>query len=466
MRNWLRLCALAPLIAGLAAGALPAAAGAARPAPTELREVRLTGPAAVVFEQLGRLYGVRVEVEPTFPARPLRLRLGEADFASALRAAVRLAGAFPVERPDGSVLIAEDTPANRARYLPQVMKTFVLPGRTPEELTETVRLLREVLDMNRILPDPASNTFTVRDTPQRLAVAEALLEQLLAEPGEIWLDVHVLEVDRERARALGLVPPDTLILQQIATGAIPLASAGFLAENLGVVLPGAELRLDELRHAARTARRLSLRAREGQEATLFAGDLFPVIFATFSSSFISPLEQELRDKGKFRPPFPAMRYEELGVRVRVRPRLHSPREVTLALKIDQKALAGTQLNNIPVLSNRSLDHQVRLRAGETLVLGGLRRDTRQATTLDGALLRDITEETAELLVLVTPRVVREPRPDRLALRALYVGTENEFAPAGGTPGPAVQPPRPPQPPAVRPPEPPQPPEEEKDEDKD
>lgn len=458
MRGWTRLCALALL----AAGALPAAAGAARPAPTELREVRLAGPAAVVFEQLGRLYGVRVVVEPTFPARPLRLRLDEADFASALRAAVRLAGAFPVERPDGSVLIAEDTPANRARYLPQVMKTFVLPGRTPEELTETVRLLREVLDMNRILPDPASNTFTVRDTPQRLAVAEALLEQLLAEPGEIWLDVYVLEVDRNRALELGLVPPDTVIVQNLGAGALGPGT------SYAVVLPGTELRLQQVSRVTRSLRHLSLRAREGEEATLFAGDLFPVIFATFSSSFISPLEQELRDKGEFRPPFPAMRFEELGVRVRVRPRLHSSEEVTLALKIDQKALAGTQFNNIPVISNRSLEHQVRLRAGETLVLGGLRRQSRQATTLDGALLRDTTEETTELLVLVTPRVVREPRPDRLALRALYVGTENEFAPAGGTPGPAVQPPRPPQPPAVRPPAPPPPPpeEEEKDEDKD
>jgi len=67
---------------------------------------------------------------------------------------------------------------------------------------------------------------------------------------------------------------------------------------------------------------------------------------------------------------------------------------------------------------------------------------------------------------VTPRIVRLPAPDRLALRALYVGTESEFAPAGGPAAPGVQPPRPPQPPAVRPPEPPQPPEEEKDEDKD
>lgn len=476
MRGWIRPGALALLVAAVAV--LPAAADSARPAKSEPREVRLAGPAGVAFVELGRLYGVRVVVEPTFPARALRLRLSEADFASALRAATRLAGAFAVEQPDGSVLVAEDTPANRARYLPQVMKTFVLPGRTSDELTDTIRLLREVLDMNRILPDAATSTFTVRDTPERLAVAEALLEQLLAEPGEIWLDVEILEVDRNRARELGLVPPDTAILQQIAAGALPLTDAGALADNLGVVLPGAELRLQEVRNVARAERHLSLRAREGQDATLFAGDLFPVTFTTFSSSFISPVEQELRDKGEFVPPVPAMRYEELGVRIHVQPRLHSSQEVTLALTIDQKALAGTQLNDIPVLSNRSLEHQVRVRTGETLVLGGLRTDSRQTTTRDGFLQESRSAETTELLVLVTPRIVREPRPDRVALRALYVGTESEFAPAGAAPArpsapsvpqpPGVRPPTlpPAQPPAVRPPAPqqPSPPEEEEEED--
>jgi hypothetical protein len=457
MRGRTRLWALTPLLAGLLLAALPgAAAAAAPPAARAAQDVRLTGPAPVVFQQLGRLYGVRLEVEPTLPARALRLQLGEADFASALRAATLLAGAFAVERPDGSVFVAEDTPANRSRFQPQVMRTFVLPGRTPEELTETVRLLRELLDMRRLLPDPATNTFTVRDTPQRLAVAEALLDQVLAEPGEVLLDVSVLEIDRSRALELGLVPPDTIIAENLGGGAL----SSFI-----VTLPGTELRLQQLASVTRSLRHLTLRAREGEEATLFAGDLFPVIFATFSSSFISPLEQELRDKGEFRPPVPAMRFEELGVRVRARPRLHSPEEVSLALKIDQKALAGTQLNDIPVISNRSLEHQVRLRAGETLLLGGFRTESRQATTSGGFLLRETTGETTELLVLVTPRIMRLPVPDRLALRPLYVGTENEFAPAGAA-GPAVQPPRPPEPPAVRPPEPPPPPEEEKDKDED
>lgn len=488
--------------------------GEAADTPTALppKEVRLSGPAPTVFEQIGKLYGVRVQVDAELPARPLRLELGTTDFATAMRVAAQLAGALWVAEPDGTVRVAADTPANRAHYQPQVVKTFVLPGRTPEELTEVTRLLRELLDIRRIDPDPRSNTFTVRDTPARLAVAEQLLEQLQGEPGEIWLDVWLLEVERERAQQLGVLPPDEVIAAHAGAGALephnlkslvqslrfalqrgllPAVFAGGLsaegatlpalvllgggASTYALHLPETVANLLTTAGVARSARHLSLRAREGQQASFFAGERFPVVFVKFSSSFLSPQEQELRRSGKFVPPVPAIQYEELGVRVTVRPRLHSGREISLGLKIAQEALAGASLNGIPILTNRTLEQQVRLREGETLLVGGLRGRTEEprssglpvlgALPVIGPLFRGTTRSTSsretEFLILLTPQIVRLPTPNRAALRTFYVGTESEFAPAGAGPGPAVQPPppQPPRPPVQPQPRPPQPPPE-------
>lgn len=488
----------APLVCAalLLAGVAPLC-GATPPA-----DVRLEGPAPAVFEQLGKLYGVRVRVADDLPARPLRLELRQVDFPTALRVAAQLAGAFWAEQQDGSVLVAADTPENRQRYQPQVEKTFSLPGRTPEELTDVVRLLREVLDMRRIRPDPRSSTFTVRDTPFRLAVAEQLLAQLQEPPGEVWVDVLLLEVDREQAQRLGILPPDQAVAAHLGAGALVaqrtdvesllktlqlLLQLGVLPEAVvsritiapaslkvllppfilfggggttyAALLPGAELNLLRLARVTRSLRRFSLRAREGEEASLFAGDRFPVVFTTFSSSFISPIEQELRKRGIFIPPVPAVRYEELGLRVTVTPRLHPGREVSLSLKLDQKALTGQTFNGIPVLSNRALEQRVRLREGESLLLAGLQGRTREVTgagtpglgslPVIGRLFRRTapsTQET-ELLVLVTPRIVRLPAPE--PVRALYVGTEREFAPVGAAPASeavAPAPPPSPQPP--------------------
>lgn len=450
-----------------------------------LADVHLEGPAPVVFVQLGKLFGVRVRVETDLPARPLRLELRQVDFPAALRVATQLAGAFAAEQPDGSLLIAADTLENRARYLPQVEKTFFLPGRTPEELTDAVRLLRELLDMRRIRTDPRSNSFTVRDTPFRLAVAEQLLAQLQEPPGEVWVDALVLEVNRDEAQQLGVLPPDQAVAVHLGAGALVaqrtdvasllqtlqrLLQLGVLPEAVisritvdpatlkallppfllfggggttyATLLPGAQLNLLRLATVTRSLRRFSLRARDGEEASLFAGDRFPIVFTTFSSSFISPLEQELRQRGIFLPPVPAVRYEELGLRLTVEPRLHSGHEISLKVKLEQKALTGRDFNGIPVLSNRTLEQQMRLREGESLLVAGLQARTREvigtgtpglgAAPLIGHLFRRTaprTQET-ELLVLLTPRIVRLPAPERAALRPLYIGTEREFAPAG------------------------------------
>ncbi|MEE9235599.1 MAG: hypothetical protein V3U28_09200, partial [Candidatus Acidoferrales bacterium] len=111
-----------------------------------------------------------------------------------------------------------------------------------------------------------------------------------------------------------------------------------------------------------------------------------------------------------------------------------------------------------ILSNRALEQHVRLRQGETLLLGGLRTRTRElirtqtpllgAVPLIGHLFKRTQPRTSttELLILVTPRLVVLPEPQRAALPPLYIGTESDFAPVSTGPTPAPLPPTPPQPP--------------------
>lgn len=498
---------------------LPVCAGAAGPQSgqdpaTEVkRDVRLQGDARSVLEQLGRLFGVRVETAEGFPGRRIDLRLGETDLSTALRVATQLTDAFWVLQADGSVLVASATPENRAQYEPKVRRTFSLPGRTPEELTEAMRLLREVLDMRLIRSQQRGNTVTVFDTPFRLAVAEEFLAQLPSDPGEVQIEVLFLEIDRQQAQQLGILPPDRLVAVHLGAGALSvrdtdsleeliqflidrgllpqllqggslqaLLGAGMLdpsqlatllppfilvgggATTYAVNLPGAQLTLMHLARVTRSWRQLSLRTRAGEEASLFIGERFPIVFTTFSSIFIPELVQELIREGQFVPPVPAVRYEELGVRVTVTPQVHSGGDVSLSLKIEQKSLTGQEINGIPVLSNRTLEQQVRLREGESLILAGFRRDSRGKTrtgtpglgslpVIGHLFRRSATDrQRTELLILVTPRLVRLPASEGLALRVLHVGTETEFSPGGPTPPPTPTQTRPEQP--QRPPTPP------------
>ena len=119
-------------------------------------------------------------------------------------------------------------------------------------------------------------------------------------------------------------------------------------------------------------------------------------------------------------PYPGSEYQDIGLKVKATPTLHPNKEVTLQLDFDIKALAGSSVNGIPVISNRTLTQVVRLKEDETSILTGLldKEETRTITGLPGfaqipgagyafgAHNNSFTD--SELLILITPRRVRLP----------------------------------------------------------
>jgi hypothetical protein len=119
-------------------------------------------------------------------------------------------------------------------------------------------------------------------------------------------------------------------------------------------------------------------------------------------------------------PYPGSQYEDIGLKVKATPTLHPDKEVTLQLDFDIKSLAGSSVNGIPVISNRTLTQVVRLKEDETSILTGLldQEETRTITGLPGFAsipgagyafgLRSNSFTDSELLILITPRRVRLP----------------------------------------------------------
>jgi len=119
-------------------------------------------------------------------------------------------------------------------------------------------------------------------------------------------------------------------------------------------------------------------------------------------------------------PYPGSEYQDIGLKVKATPTLHPNKEVTLQLDFDIKALAGSSVNGIPVISSRTLTQVVRLKEDETSILTGLLdlEETRTITGLPGfaqipgagyafgAHTNSFTD--SELLILITPRRVRLP----------------------------------------------------------
>jgi Flp pilus assembly secretin CpaC len=153
--------------------------------------------------------------------------------------------------------------------------------------------------------------------------------------------------------------------------------------------------------------------------------------------------------------YPSAEYVDLGLKVKATPRLHGEDEVTLHLEFDIRALAGSSVNGIPVLTNRTLDQTLRLRENQTSVLSGI-VESSEARTISGLpwtatapgagyLTGNHTADTkdTETLFIITPRSLRLPPRNP---RALYAGRgepstpPSPVAPPPGVPGPPVPPP--------------------------
>jgi len=137
--------------------------------------------------------------------------------------------------------------------------------------------------------------------------------------------------------------------------------------------------------------------------------------------------------------------------VKATPRIHPDNDVTLDLSFDISSLTAQSFNAIPVISNETVQQTVRLKQNETSVVAGF-RETQLSNAITGTPgIADVPgiglldqdqsnqKEESQLLILVTPRLVRlAPRKDHV----VYAGQGALEGPGGGggEGAPVVQPP--------------------------
>jgi len=144
-------------------------------------------------------------------------------------------------------------------------------------------------------------------------------------------------------------------------------------------------------------------------------------------------------------PYPGVEYLDLGVKLKATPRIHSETEVTLQLSLEIRSLSGQSLNDLPIISNRTIDQTVRLKADETSVLATM-LNSNESISVNGTpalanlggvgyLFGDNTADRSndELVILITPRrISTSPKIDR----EFFAGPPPQQG--GGTLGPTVE----------------------------
>jgi tetratricopeptide (TPR) repeat protein len=267
-----------------------------------------------VYEQVAEAYGIKAAFDPDFVARNVKFRADDVDFYMAMSLLESQTGSFWRPLNPTLIFVTAETPQKRKDYGVQAEQTFALPASVgPEEMTEALRLVREITGASRLSLDTRSRSITMRDSPEKLALAGTLIRDLERARSEVLLEIELLEVDRGKAEKLGITPPASSQLLTLSssnvkalsqatsiTNLITLATQIFGASTVQALthsvlvggglstfllaLPGTSADFSDSLSLVHSGRQVLLRAQDGKPATFFVGDRFPVTLSQLSAS--------------------------------------------------------------------------------------------------------------------------------------------------------------------------------------
>jgi len=417
--------------------------------------MKATNDSKAVFEAIGKLAGLTVIFDPDFTSRRISVELTNVTLEQALNISALQSKAFWRPVTSNIIFVVPDQPQKRKDYEEEVVKTFYLHNTVlPQELTEIVTSIRQLLDLRRVQQINAQNAIVIRDTPDRVLLAGKIIDDIDKAKPEVVIQVAVMEARRDRMRNVGITPPSSVSTAFVnpvtttttsGTTTTPNGTATFsqllaapfsnlLPQGYSITLPSATANFLMTDTSTQILDDPEIRVVDGQTAKLRIGDRIPVATGSFQAGIgvgattgaVNPLVNT------------QFQYLDVGVNVDVTPRIHPDHEISMKVNVVVSSQTGsTNIGGInqPIISQRSIEHDIRLKDGEVNVLGGLmeQTDTDTITGLPG-LARvpgfrylfgndNIDHEKDEILIVLIPHIVRMPVISADNLRSIASGTD-------------------------------------------
>src|SRR5580693_2906955 len=215
-------------------------------------------PPKVLYETIGKMAGINVVFDTTYPAQPRNANMDIANMPieQAFDYLAVLTKTYWKPITSNTIFVTEDSPAKRHDYEDEVMKVFYLTNATSvQEIQEIATAVRTLGDIRRVFPLNSQKALIVRATTDQMALTEKLHKDLDKPKSEVVIDVIVMQVNSTYSRSLAatLSSAGTTGLQQsigflpttasdgtTSNGTIPLSQIRHLSINdFSTSLPGA-----------------------------------------------------------------------------------------------------------------------------------------------------------------------------------------------------------------------------------
>ncbi len=390
-----------------------------------------------VFELLSKLSGINILFDEEIKSQPVTVFVKDVSFQYALNLLLSTNKLFMKKLSADTIIIIPKTKAKMDQYQDLVMKTFYLNNAKSKDV---VNLLRSMLDTKKVYVNEVLNSITVRDTPEKIKLAEKIIAANDLKEAEVILDVEILEIARSKTLKYGwnfnpglsasasIVPLTTSTT--IPQGSIALTDLRNVSgNNIALTLPGIVVNLLKQDADAQTLANPRVRVLNNKQAKFHIGDRIPIQTSTTQGTAVALTTSTFE-------------YKDVGIKLNIEPNVHLNNTVTLKLGLEISSLGDAiSFGNGQVqykFGTRNTDTVINLRDGETVIIGGLIKDEERKSSNKIPVLGDIPilgklfassgDDTikTDILMSITPNIVRSMELPDKDIQTFWSGTEEAF----------------------------------------
>lgn len=447
-----------------------------------------------ILDALGSASGINITYDPQVPQTAASVQLDGVTLEQALQQIMSVNQLSYKVTSDRSILVFPDNAQKHAQYDEQVVQTFYV---SHADVTELTQLLSSLIRLPSMAVQPAiqfnktANTITVRGTTSVVQIIQKVIEQNDKARAEVMFDVEILEVNRLRAKQYGLNLSEYalggVLSPEVSPGATSSTSSsgattgttgttttttggratppsgvtspppfnlntlsrGFNTSDFYLAVPTAIVRALESDTQTKLIAKPQLRGTEGNKLTMNLGDEIPIVSTSYTP---------IATGGVGVNPLNSFQLKPVGINMDITPvRVTLEGDILIDMNLENSS-RGSDVNvagtNYPSFGTRKVGTRLRLRDGESNLLAGLlREDERKSLNgFPGAIrvpiLRqlfsnnDQTVGQTDIVMLLTPHILRAPEITESDLRPIYIGSQGNLGIGGPPPligAPAVEP---------------------------
>jgi general secretion pathway protein D len=413
-----------------------------------------------IYRALGNAFGINVLFDQAVKDDRITIELRDVSSQAALERVMQAGNHFYKILDEKTIIVVPDNPQARRDYEDLVIRTFYLSNGDAEQVTNVVRTM---IEARNVFPLKALNAITIRDTADKVKIAEKIIQANDKAKAEVVVQVELVQLDLSRIREIGMAisgfrdsegntsssaNATPIVGGNVFTGGTleqiqkAVGSLGALRSNMNFTIPTVTYSLLKTYGNSELLANPELRISEGEKATLHIGQRIPVPVTTFSSF------TGTNTTGSGATPYTSFQYQDVGIKVGMEPRVHHNREVTLKLTVEVSN-RGTDVEfagqKQPTFATRTIESTIRLKDGETNFLAGLIQSNKIKSATKTPFLGDIPligrlftnesrdETRTDLVLTMTPHIVRIPDITEEDVAPMWVGTGNNLTFRGVSP---------------------------------